>query len=116
MINDNAYKVDLLGEYNVSITFNVVDLSSFDIGDDLRSNPFEERVDDTIQAPKDPLEVLVGLVTRLRAKRFKKAFNGLLQDTWAKVGFNRVLNNKKQVMINLIHVQEGLVGGTKIIT
>jgi len=116
MINDNAYKVDLLGEYNVSITFNVVDLSSFDIGDDSRSNPFEERVDDTIQAPKDPLEVLVGLVTRLRAKRFKEAFNGLLQDTWAKVGFNRVLNNKKQVVINLIHVQEGLVGGTKIIT
>jgi len=116
MINDNAYKVDLLGEYNVSITFNVVDLSSFDIGDDSRSNPFEKRVDDMIQAPKDPLEVLVGLVTRLRAKRFKEAFNGLLQDTWAKVGFKRILNNKKQAVINLIHVQEGLVGGTKIIT
>jgi len=39
------------------------------------------------------LEVLVGLVTRFRAKRFKEAFNGLLQDTWAKVGFKRVLNN-----------------------
>jgi hypothetical protein len=33
---------------------------------------------DAIQAtPKDLLEVLVGPVTRLRAKRFKKAFNGL---------------------------------------
>jgi len=32
-----------------------------------------------IQAtPRDPLEVLVGLVTKLRAKRFKEAFNGLL--------------------------------------
>ena len=41
-INDNAYKVDLLGEYGVSATFNVSDLSSFDIGDDSRSNPFEE--------------------------------------------------------------------------
>jgi hypothetical protein len=93
MINDNAYKMDLPGEYSISVTFNVSNLSLFDVGDDSRSNPFEERVDDVIQASKDPLEVLVGLVTRLRAKRFKEAFNGLLQDTWAKVGFKRVLNN-----------------------
>jgi len=115
-INDNAYKMDLPGEYSVSATFNVVDLSLFDVGDDSRSNPFEERGDDAIQAQKDPLEVLVGPVTRLRAKRFKEAFNGLLQDTWAKVDFKRILNNEKQAMINLIHIQEGLVGGTKTIT
>ena len=42
-INENAYKVDLPGEFNVSATFNVADLSPFDVGDDLRSNPFEER-------------------------------------------------------------------------
>jgi hypothetical protein len=34
--------------------------------------------DDVIQSSKDPLEVLVGPVTRLRAKKFKEAFNGLL--------------------------------------
>jgi hypothetical protein len=62
------------------------------------------------------LEVPVGLVTRLKAKRFKEAFNGLLQDMWAKVDFKRKLNNEKQVVINLIHVQEGLIGGTKTIT
>jgi hypothetical protein len=116
MINDNAYKMDLPGEYSISVTFNVSNLSLFDVGDDSRSNPFEERVDDVIQASKDPLEVLVGLVTRLRAKRFKEAFNGLLQDTWAKVGFKRILNNEEQTVINLIHVQEGLAGGTKTIT
>jgi hypothetical protein len=71
---------------------------------------------DAIQAPKDPLEVLVGLVTRLRAKRFKKAFNGLFQDTWAKVDFKRILKNKDQAVVNLIFVQEGLIGGTKTIT
>jgi hypothetical protein len=69
-----------------------------------------------IPTPKDPLEVPVGPVTRLRAKGFKKAFNGLLQDTWAKVDFKRILNNEKKVVINLIHVQEGLVSGTKTIT
>jgi len=78
MINDNAYKVDLPGEYGVSATFNVADLSLFDVCDDLRSNSFKERGDDAIPALKDPLEVPVGPVIRLRAKRFKKDFNRLL--------------------------------------
>ena len=71
---------------------------------------------DAIQPSKDPLEVLVGLITRLRAKKFKEAFNGLLQETWSKVDFKRICNNKEQSLINLIHVLEGLVGGTKTIT
>ncbi|KAH9780667.1 hypothetical protein KPL71_008166 [Citrus sinensis] len=41
-INDNAYKLDLRGEYNGSATFNVSDLSPFDVGEDSRMNPFEE--------------------------------------------------------------------------
>jgi hypothetical protein len=37
---------------------------------------------DAIQATlKDPFEVSVGLIIRLRVKKFKKAFNGLLRDT-----------------------------------
>ena len=62
------------------------------------------------------MEVLVGPVTRLRAKKFKKSFNGLLQDTWVKVDFKRICNNKEQALINLIHVQEWLVGESKAIT
>ncbi|KAL2505807.1 CCHC-type domain-containing protein [Abeliophyllum distichum] len=45
-INDNAYKLDLPGEYNVSATFNVADLSSFDAGNNSRLNHFEEGGDD----------------------------------------------------------------------
>jgi hypothetical protein len=45
---------------------------------DSRLNPFEERGDDAIQPLNDPLEVPVGPVTRLKAKKFKEAFNGLL--------------------------------------
>ena len=62
------------------------------------------------------MEVPVGPIIRLRAKRFKEAFNGLLQDTWVKVDFKRILNNEEQAVINLIYVQEGLVGVTKTIT
>lgn len=52
-INDNAYKLDLPGAYNVSATFSVSDLSPFDVGDrDLRTNPFEE---DGIEANEEML-------------------------------------------------------------
>jgi hypothetical protein len=47
--------------------------------------------------------------TKTSAKRFKKAFIGLLQDTKAKVNFKKILNNKVQTLINLIHIKEGLV-------
>ena len=41
-INDNAYKLELPGEYGISTIFNVADLSPFDVGDDLRTSPFQE--------------------------------------------------------------------------
>ena len=85
-INDNAYKVDLPGEYRVSSTFNVSDLSLFDA--DSRTNPFEERGNDENQGAQpmtqdiqDPLEVPEGPITRSRAKKIKDAMNGLVQKT-----------------------------------
>jgi hypothetical protein len=48
-INDNAYKLDLPGEYGVSASFNVADLSPFDVGDDLRANPSREGENDANQ-------------------------------------------------------------------
>ena len=32
----------------------------------------------------DPIQVPIGLVTRVRAKRFKETLNGLIQHIWAK--------------------------------
>lgn len=40
--SDNTYKLDLLGEYGVTSTFNISNLSPFDASDDLRTNPSKE--------------------------------------------------------------------------
>ena len=78
-INDNAYKLDLTGEYNISATFDVSDLSPFDVGDDLRTNPFEEKGnDENQQALNDSLYVPVGPIIRAKSKKIKEALNGLI--------------------------------------
>ena len=81
-INNNACKLNLLGKYNVSITFNDADLIPFFAGDDfdLRANPFQEEGNDanppeTIQPTTrwgaDPLRMKMGPTTRAQGKKFK---------------------------------------------
>ena len=42
-VNNNAYKLNLPGEYNVSVIFNVSDFLPFDFeSEDSRVHPFEE--------------------------------------------------------------------------
>uniref|UniRef100_A0A2N9HW93 RNA-directed DNA polymerase n=1 Tax=Fagus sylvatica TaxID=28930 RepID=A0A2N9HW93_FAGSY len=110
-INDNAYKLDLPGEYNISATFNVSDLSLFDVGDDSRSNPFEERGNDENQQAllKDPLHVPVGPITRARSKKIKEALNGLIQDIWADstTGHSKLGPKEDEGVINLIQATDG---------
>lgn len=82
-INDNAYKVELPDEYNVSSTFNVSDLSLFDADgeSDLRTNPSQEGENDedmTKSKGKDPLEGLGGPMTRARARKAKEALQQVL--------------------------------------
>ena len=45
-INDNTYKIELLGEYGASVTFNVSDLSPFFNSIESRTTPFQEGEDD----------------------------------------------------------------------
>jgi hypothetical protein len=56
-VNDNAYNVDLLGDYNVSATFNVKDLTPYldDIDDtDLRTNHSQPEADDVHHGDCNP--------------------------------------------------------------
>ncbi|XP_027150398.1 uncharacterized protein LOC113750641 [Coffea eugenioides] len=76
LINDNAYRLDLLGEYNVSAIFNVVDLSPFLAGNefDLRTDPSQEEGNDVGQGQGvastivDPVKVPTGTLTRVKSK------------------------------------------------
>ena len=83
-INDNAYKIDLPGEYGVSATFNVADLSpfDFDIGADSRTNHLEKGGNDATKLSKptkisDPLHY-EGPMTKSRTKEFKQALNSFV--------------------------------------
>jgi hypothetical protein len=76
-------------------------LLKFDIGDDSRSNPFEERGDDEDQPntkhnyANDTLEVPIGPIIRARAKKLKEALNGLVQNIWSKMDLKGHLRSMK---------------------
>jgi hypothetical protein len=107
-INNNAYKLDLPGEYNISDTFNVSDLFPFDVGDDSRMNLFEERGNDENQQAslKDQLHVPVGPITRARSKMIKEALSGLIQEIWtvSKTGHSKFGPKEDGDIIILIQV------------
>jgi hypothetical protein len=76
-ISDNTYKVDLSCGYDVSATFNVYDLSLFDVGEYLRSDPLRRGNNENHQASSnDPLEILIWLIIR----KIKKALDELIQN------------------------------------
>jgi hypothetical protein len=98
-----TYKIDLPGEYSVSATFNVADLTLFDTDFDSRSNPFEERGDDVDQprnTSNDPLHVPNGPMARSKTKALKEALNAL-------VNVSTKLEYQEETRVHFIHVQEG---------
>ena len=129
-INDNAYKIDLQGEYNVSGIFNIADLSPFDVGDELdsRTNHPKEggndmdmtKLDDRLdgednkkikEKAKDPLIMPQGPITRSRSKKLQEALIGYMQD-WASQGnsidharFSPSEDTTEWTLFNVLQVQ-----------
>ena len=87
-VNDNAYKINLPGQYGVSATFNVADLTPFDAGTDSWMNQLEEGGDDMIQAAKeqtdkDPLVLTPGAMTRGKQQRLQSALQALMRNSFS---------------------------------
>ena len=89
------------GEYDVNGTFNVSDITLFDVGDDSRLNPFEERGNDEDQPntkrnhANDLLEVPIRPITRAKANKLKKVLNELVQNIWSKMDLEEFRTSKK---------------------
>jgi hypothetical protein len=63
---------------------------------------------------KDLIQVLIGPVTRARAKKFKDVLNGLIQELWVQANSLRPIEHDsqgQQRIITLIQVLEGFGQG-----
>ena len=80
-VDDNIYKLDLSGDYNISTTFYVIDLIPFYVGDDLKENSFQEEGNDANHSTtsKNPIQLPIGPVTRARVNKFKDVLNVLIK-------------------------------------
>ncbi|XP_071933757.1 uncharacterized protein [Coffea arabica] len=114
-INDNAYKLDLPGEYGVYATFNVADLSPFYADDelDLGTNRLqEEGIDDG--APRvngdQVIQVPQGPVTRARTKKLHESLQVLVCTIQERIGDDlktiEGLENEDSTIYTLLQVDE----------
>ncbi|KAA3466139.1 Transposon Ty3-I Gag-Pol polyprotein [Gossypium australe] len=104
--NKNSYKLDLPGEYNISSSFNVSDLSSFDADSDLKSSRFEEGGNDvsmpgsSTTSNSDPLELPKGPMTQARAKRLQEVVFALVTQLWS----NSQVDDVGQARDNILEI------------
>ncbi|CAH2812375.1 MAG: hypothetical protein CBHOC_5389, partial [uncultured Caballeronia sp.] len=115
-VNDNAYRLELPGEYGVHATFNVADLSPFDVGDDqeLRTTPFQAEGNDANRARsmncdnhalgdlKAPL-VSLGPLPRARAKQMCEGLQLFVKEVQARVGS---IHEDNQRFLTLLQVMD----------
>jgi hypothetical protein len=102
----------LLSRGDGPFTFNVTNLSPFDIDDDLRANPFQGEGNDGDQGTtsNDLVQVPVGPITRAQAKKFEDVLNGLIQELWAQANSWRAIEHDprgQQIIVTLIQVLKG---------
>ena len=93
-INDNAYRLELPGKFQVSRTFNVSDLSPYiaDDGDVLRTEPVQEGGDVAVPTTEVPI-IRKGPTTRSGSRVIRAGFAKAVQELLAQeqTGFKQLL-------------------------
>ena len=93
-INDNAYRLELPGKFQVSQTFNVTDLSPYiaDDGDVLRTEPVQEGGDVAVPTTEVPI-IRKGPTTRSGSRVIRAGFAKAVQELLAQeqTGFKQLL-------------------------
>ncbi|XP_071902760.1 uncharacterized protein [Coffea arabica] len=111
-INDNAYKLELPGEYGVSSTFNVADLSPYLADDevDLRINLSQEEGNDEVEGltlQVEQLKVPLGPMKRARAKKVKESLQALVRAVQDQVGVPRAIEGMEEARVINVLVNKG---------
>ena len=105
-INDNAYKIDILGEYGVISSFNVADLTLFVAGDDyedLRANAFQEGGND--ENPKTTQ--IQGPMTRRRTRQLVDTLQQMVSGILNKAQVEKDEGPKAEALQSILIVAEG---------
>ena len=116
-VNDNAYQLDLPGEYGVSSTFNVTYLLPFDVGDDFDLRTNHSQGEGTEEGPPRPQVVAsrgsseapsapmlnLGPVTRARARKMRESLQTFLQVVHSSVGRIQATHH---TLVNLLQAHE----------
>ena len=92
-INDNAYKIELPGEYGVSATFNVADLSPFFGSTESRTTPFQEGEDDEDITPMVTTPSISLTDGNISFDMQKKTYHGPITRSYGKQIQNQVNAN-----------------------
>ena len=92
-INDNAYKIELPGEYGVSATFNVADLSPFFGSTESRTSPFQEGEDDEDITPMVTTPSISLTDGNISFDMQEKTYQGQITRSYAKQIQNQVNAN-----------------------
>lgn len=114
-INDNAYKIELASQYDVSSPFNIYDLSPFYVGDDELnswSNSLQEGINDEDMNHQDLSEAtqnLGGPMTKERARRV----NGTLTQFMTKPmeSIDQLRGNESRLVILIQTHEDGMTCG-----
>ncbi|XP_071909750.1 uncharacterized protein [Coffea arabica] len=117
-INDNAYKLELPGEYGVHATFNVSDLSPFHVDDefDLGTNRLQEKGtnEEGLKAARTSsaqvMQIPSGPITRARARRLQESLQALVCMIQERVGDDlrtiEGLHNGETTLYTFLQVEE----------